>query len=408
MSHYFTRTASLVLAFGFFISCTSLQSSNQYSDSTNELSKQEINNRLTDLDNEIASNPEQADLYYQKGKLLTSLAKKEDSPTKRTDSYSNARSSLDKALTLYQDQSESASVNKITDLLNVTWSLEHNKGIELMQPQATDQAEYGRAAAHFHNATIIIPDSANAYTMKARALYNDQQPKEAIATLEQAQKELASPPSSLLEQLAFLYLEHNDPQKAVAIYEQAQSFSSDNMNVLHGLANAYIDVGDHGKAVEILKQLIDSKPQNVVYRESLATELYFLGKSKLDAVIASVKEEKSLAETNLDSAKTLISEAEKQFKNVLESNSNDQKLQYRVAQFYYNSASKYQQLLAHVNEDHRESLQELVTNYLSASVPLLEVAAERNPDNQNIWDQLYRAYTILGMEREAENAKDNL
>ncbi len=68
----------------------------------------------------------------------------------------------------------------------------------------------------------------------------------------------------LLEQLAFLYLENDQPRKAIEIFEQAESFSDQNLNLLHGLSNAYINAGEHKKAVDLLYQLIESKPDRTL------------------------------------------------------------------------------------------------------------------------------------------------
>lgn len=407
MIHYFTRIASLVLAFGFFISCSSLQPSTQDSESANKLSKQQIEKQLEDLDKKISSHPNESDLYFERGKLLTKLAQKNGDPSQRVSHYTNARSNFDKAFELYQDSA--VNVEKINDLLNVSWSHEHNKGVELLQEESPENINYSRAADHFNNATILIPDSANSYTMKARALYHNQQAKEAISTLEKAKDHINPPPSLLLEQLAFLYLQNNDPRKAINIYEEAESFSGQNLNLLHGLANAYISAEEHSKAITILEQLIESEPRNIIYGQSLATELYHVGKLELDSIAKNIdNKDITLEETNFDSVKTLLTKAEEQFKWIAEANPNDQEIQERVAQFHYNSASNYHRLVTLVQDKHRDELQKLVQQHLSASIPLLEKIVEHNQANQTIWEQLYRAYSILGMENKAENAKANI
>ncbi|MDZ7660698.1 tetratricopeptide repeat protein [Fodinibius sp.] len=406
MIHYYTRIASLVLAFGFFISCSTLQPSNQESANAANLSEQQIQQQIKSLDKDISSNPEQADLYFQKGKLLTQLAQKKEDPSERISPYTIARQVLDRAENLYDNTADSE--NKVSDLLNVTWSLEHNQGIKLLQDKNAGQPNYERAIAHFNNATVVIPDSAVSYTMKARTLYKNQQQKEAIKTLETARKKIENAPTLLLEQLAFLYLENNNPKKAIRIYEQAESFSSRNLNLLHGLSNAYINAGEHQKAVELLEQLIKDEPQNIVYAQSLATELYFLGKSKVDSVTAALKQGDSLDETAFDSVDTLFSQAKEQFNKISDANPGNLEIQERTATFYFNSASQYQKLLPLVSEEHQKKLQEKIKQYLSASIPLFENLAEQGQKNKEIWKKLFQAYSILEMEQEAENAKANL
>ncbi len=406
MIHDFTRIASFVLAFGFFISCSTIQSSTQNSSSSDNLSEKQIQQQINTLDKNIASNPEQADLYFQKGKLLTQLAQKKDAPSNRVSPYSDARTSLDRAADLFNNSTDS--VDKVSDLLNITWSLEHNQGVKLLQGKDANQQDYKEAAAHFNNATVVLPDSAISYTMKARALYKNQQPNKAINTLEDAQRQISNPPTILLEQLAYLYLENNNPEKAIAVYEQAESFSDKNLNLLHGLSNAYINAGEHQKAIELLEQLIENEPQNIIYGQSLATELYFAGKSQLDSTASHLEKGKALESTNYNNADSLFARAGKQFEQVSDANPGNLEIQKRTATFYYNTASQYQKLLPVISDKHRKQLQKKIKEYLSASIPLLETLTEQEPQNKQTWKKLFQAYSILGMEQEAKNAKANL
>lgn len=406
MIHHITRIASFVLAFGFFISCSTLQSSTQDSAASATPSEQQIRQQIKSLDENISSNPEQADLYFRKGKLLTKLAQKRENASERVSPYKDARQVLEQAIKLYNDAEEPE--DKVRDLLNVTWRLEHNQGVKFLQEENGVQPNYEGAITHFNNATIVIPDSAISYTMKAQALYKNQQPKEAINTLEKAQRRINKPPVHLLEQLAYLYLENSDPRKAIAVYEQAESFSNRNLNLLHGLSNAYINAEEHQKAVELLEQLIKDKPQNVTYGQSLATELYFLGKSKLDSVVIALRNGNTLEETAFDSANILLNKSEEQFNQISDANPGNLEIQERKATFYYNSASQYQKLVPFASDEEQEQLQEKVKQYLSASVPLFESLVEQRPQNPKIWKKLYHAYSILGMNQEAENAKANL
>lgn len=408
MIHYYTRIASFVLAFGFFISCSTLQSSTQESAPSNNLSEQQIRQQIKSLDKNISSNPEQADLYFKKGKLLTKLAQKKEDPSERVSPYKNAHQVLNRAATLYNETEASKSENEVNDLLKVTWSLEHNQGVKLLQTENVDKPNFKEAVAHFNNATIIIPDSAISYTMKARTLYKNQQSKEAIETLETARNHIENPPVLLLEKLAFLYLENNNPQQAIGIYEQAESFSSRDLNVLHGLSNAYINAGEHQKAIELLEQLIKDEPRNIVYGQSLATEFYFLGKSKINSIASDLKSGNSLDSTAFDSVNTLFSKAEEQFSQISDANPDNLEIQERTATFYYNSASQYQKLIPLISKEYQAQLQEKVKQYLSASIPLFENLVEQDQQSQQIWEKLFQAYSILEMEQEAENAKANL
>lgn len=399
MIHLSTRIASLALAFGFFIGCSTLQSPNSNSPQT--LSTKQLQQRIDSLDQQIESGNTNPDLYYQKGKFLTELAQKRDDPVQRTSPYINARNSLAQADELYQGS------EKVQELLKVTWSIEHNQGVKILQSDTNGSPDFTRAAAHFNNATIIIPDSAISYKMKARAFYRDQQSQKAINALEDARQNADDVPTLLLEQLAFLYLENDQPQKAVEIYEQAESFSDQNLNLLHGLSNAYINASEHKKAVDLLQQLIESDPENIIYGQTLARELYFLAAEQLDGIASDLRQKENTS-VEISSADSLLNRSENQFERILNENPEDEELKLSFAKFYHNSASKYQQLLPHVDSEEKQQLEEKIEQYLSSSIPLLEQLAEERPEDKEVWQNLYQAYSYLGMEEKARNAKSNL
>ena len=408
MDYQFTRIASLVLAFGFFFSCTTLDSSQQnVVSSSQNLTEQQIQQRVDSLNQRIAAGERTPAIYYQKGDLLSKLARKKEEPSARKSIYAEAHNVLMQATDLYNDQPESET-NKVQELLKVNWSNEHNQGVQIFQRDTSStDPNYTRAADHFTNATIIIPDSAVSYTMGAKAYYRNKQPQKAINMLQQGQKNISTPPPSLLEQLAFLYMENGQPQKAAAIYEQAESFSSENINLLHGLSNAYINAGKHEKAVELLQRLIDKKPENAIYRQSLATELYLTAAEKFSSIISGLREGQSLGNTSFGTADSLFNQAKNHFQRAMELQSNNQELMLSFANFYQNGASKYQQLLPYIAKSENQELQPKIREYVSSSVPLFEQLAEQNPDQQQYWHNLYKAYSYLGMEQEAENVKSN-
>lgn len=405
MFDYFTRIASLVLAFGFFISCSTLQSTNQEKQTARELSEKQIEQRLDSLSKQINSDHQEPDLFYEKGSLLTKLAQKQEEPEARTEIYVNANQSLTQAANLYAPGEQT---EKVEELLNVTWSNEHNQGVQILQNDTTkEKSDYARAAAHFKNATVIIPDSTISYKMGARAYYQSQQPQKAIEILNKARKNVNSLPVPLLEQLAFLYLENDQQQKAVEIYEEAEAFSDQNLNLLHGLANAYINAGEHQKATELLDQLIGIEPKNVIYAQSLATELYFLASEQLQSMTSSLQKGEQIDRTSFEDADSLLNRAENQFKRIIDQKPSDYELKLNFANFYQNAASKYQRLLPLVEGSEKDKLHEKINRYISNAIPLLEQVAEKNPDESNVWQKLYQAYSYLGMEEKARNVKSN-
>jgi len=406
MIHYFTRIASLVLAFGFFISCSVLNSSHSGIKPSDKLSETEIQQKLNSINDELSSDSSNADLYYKKGVLLTDLAQKKTDPSERTSIYRQAEQSLQQAADIYQDSSDD---EKVHQLLKVTWSNEHNNGVQLMQSDSSSQApNYERAASFFRNATAVIPDSSISYKMEARAYYKNDQPRKAIQVLEEARRNISRPPSLLLEQLAYLYLENDQPPKAIEVYEEAKAHSDQNVNLIHGLSNAYIKAGNHERAVKMLKLLTKNEPKNVIYHQRLATELYQWASEKLGNTAQALNNGTQLPNTSYATADSLVERATSEFQTVNQQLPKDWEQKREFAFFYQDIAAKYQKLLPLVESQQQQAIHSKIQHHLESSLPLLEEISREHPDDRQLWQSLYNTYSYLGMEEKANNAKSNL
>lgn len=410
MHSFFTRMVVplLGITFGFFIGCTVLKGPSQEPVEPDELTKPQIENQLQSLNKNISDGDANADIFYQKGFLLSEFAKKTDEPADRTDTYAQMQQSLQNADEAFERANLPSGNQKVDELLKITWSNEHNQGVQIMQSDSTLSGEdLEKAAVYFQNATVILPDTAISYKMQARAYYKNHNISQAIATLEKAHNQIDNLPPEMVEQLAFLYLENDEPQKAITVFEQTESFSNQNLNVLHGLANAYIAADQHGKAVSLLLKLTENRPNNIIYLQALATEYYHLGESKIDDLISGSIAEQDRAKA-ISEADSLFEEAQTYYEDTLSESNGNQDISRTVAQFYQNAAAKYQKLLPVVEENRRSQIKQKINNYLRASLPLYQEMVQQNPKSTQLWKNLYQVYTYLGMTQEAEEAKANI
>lgn len=406
MIHLITRMTSSLLVFGFFISCSTLSPTSEHSNPSDDLTQTELQQEIDSLNQQIKEGDGTADLLYKKGIFLNSLAQKKEDPSQRSALYASVNQSLRKASRLYKETSRNDEEQKAEELLQVSWSNEHNQGVQIIQGDSTaERPDLNKAAAHFKNATIIIPDSSISYKMEARAFYQLQQTGQAIQTLERAQDSIDTLPLPLSEQLAFLYLENDQPLEAIALYEETGSFSDQNLNLLHGLSNAYMKANQHQKAIEILKQLTASEPKNILYGQSLATEFYHLASERLDSVVSKLNEGMSLEQTNLSKVDSLLEQAENQYSRLIDHTPQHQELQLNFAHFYQNSGAIYQRLLPLVEGEHKQEIEKNIKQFLLASLPLYEELSGQG--NDEIWEDLYQIYSYLGMQEKARKAKAN-
>lgn len=409
MNITFTRMVILFMGitFGFFIGCSTLSPSSQKNVNPDELSTQELRVEINSINQRISSNQDDADLYYQKGYLLSQYAQKLENPSDRTATYEELQSSLQNAERLFADANLPSGKQKVDELLKVTWSSEHNIGVQIMQSDSTlDAEDFENAAIHFKNATRVLPDTAISYKMEARAYYKNGKNAEALQALEEARNEIDTLPAEMLEQLAFLYLETGQPSKAVQVYEETETaISSGNLNVIHGLANAYISAGDHVKAVSLLNELVENEPDNIIYAQTLATEYYRLGSSKLAEITNGSSSSLSTAEL-LEDADSLFTRARTQLESSLSGKTGNQELQEALVSFYQNTASKYQSVLPDLADSKKAEIREIIRDYLSSSIPVYEELVQEYPEtSRTYWKNLYEAYSYLGMSEKAEEAK---
>jgi len=402
MANFITRLASLVLAFGLFYGCSVFSSTSNQEPSIPQ-TKENLEERLNYLNNQIQVNPRDPTLYFDKGNILNELAHKIENPEARHSYYARMRESLNKADSLYGSLIDETGKSNIKELLQVTWSNEHNQGVEIMQTDSTLTREsLEEATAHFSNAITIIPDSLISYELKARAHYRNQQPTNAIKTLETAVTEVEQVPSPILEQLAFLYLETENPAQAIETYEQADSFSSTDPNVIHGLANAYMLAGQHHRAIDLLRQLVEREPKNALYRQTLGNELYSLGSTVLDSLITSGN---NLTRADVDYIDSLFTDAEKQLNDARSLNPGNGEFKQNLAFFHQNYATQLKKIHKYYASPDSAVMEEEIREHLRSAISLLEELTREYPENRQYWKNLYQAYSYLGMTEKAREAR---
>jgi len=414
MQFSFTRMVIPVIGitFGFFISCsTTNTTTSQQPVEPEELTVEQIETELRSIDKQIENEQENADLFYQKGFLLNEYAKSIEAPAQRNATYQEMHETLKEADRQFTMTDLPSGNQKVDELLKIAWSNEHNQGVQIMQSDSTlESNDYETAALHFRNATAILPDTAISYKMEARAYYQNHDIEKAISILEKANRNIDILPNEMLEQLAFLYLENEQPRNAISVFEQAKSFSNENLNVLHGLANAYISADEHDKAVSLLEQLVEDEPQNIIYSRALATEYYHLGSEKLKELADNPPRSVDM-ENELVEADSLLDKAEEFYRVALSNSNGLEEVTLTAAQFYQNAAARYQKVLSKISDNDEQlqtEVEEKIENYLNASIPLYQKLVQNSPQASKWWNNLYQVYTYLGMSEEAEEAKSKI
>lgn len=398
MSYPIARMSCLVLAFGLLIGCSTLQDLTGGPDSRAvEAGGGDPELELADLNRRIENGEADALTYYRKGEILQERARAMTEPAPRQPLYRDMRQALLEARRRPDDGEDAGTAERADELLKVSWSNEHNSGLQQSGADSSRTGtDPGRAVAHFRNAITIIPDSLSSYRLKARTHYRNGQPAEAIATLEDARGRIAPLPPEIMEQLAFLHFEQENYEEAIAVYREAGAAQSDNRNMVHGLANAYIQAGRHAEAIPLLQDLAESRPGTLSYALSLGTELWFAGLAHLEQAGAP-----PLQEADYRRADSLFRRAEALYGELVEDRPEDENLRRQFAHLCQNVSLLYRDH-AGLPGAPQQMLQGLITHYLESSLPHLVFLSDREESGEGEYTRrLISVYTWLGMEEQA-------
>lgn len=317
MQNLFTRMSMLVIAFGFFISCSKAFEP-VFTAQQPEATAQELLDQASEL---RSKDPNSIDAAILEGQAYSKLAR-EKSPSARLDDYRTMKDAFGSALNRNAaDRLPNSVIETVNHTLNTSWSLEHNTGAGIISSDSTRSTQQLRTAlAHAQNAVLIQPDSLISYELLADTYALLGEPEDAIKTLLLADS-LHRPESQRIhEHIAFLYMNAENAEEAVTWYESAlrwqQSRAERNVypgepglqrgsliNTWHGLVNAYIAAGQSDNAISSLEQLLEISPANRSYKSVLSTQLVARISTQFEN---SSTPDRSLIVTTLDKLSELV------------------------------------------------------------------------------------------------------
>jgi len=386
------RMLSLALAFGIFftLSCSTIENTESTSPSGDDAAT--LQERINEVNQEISANPNNTQLQVRKANLLYQRSQNMSQIENRNPIYQNIRDIADS----YSSNPNIS--NQLDDVLSKAWHLEKQTGMSFLQENEAAQSEsFSKIVSHFQNAITLIPDSLQTYSLLATSYYQHGNLNQAIATLEQAEDQHDSYEPAISEKLAYLYLETGDLSEAERRYRDLVDYDPDKLIYQHGLINVLILSDKHGQAVEMLEELSGEYPTRYAYQESLATELYYLFKTKTESM-ASLSTNNELSEEEQDELTSLLRSVHTIFETIQESFPTTEENLHRMASFYKNASSRLSQL-----PETNSELEEMEQSFMEYALPLWEQLAEINSDNLGYINNLYQVYLDLDMQEEAES-----
>lgn len=401
----FTRTASKWLAFGsFFVllsACSTLFQSIDPGEAEQAYDDEQYEEALSITERMLEEEPGNADLLLIRARSLDKMAASRSYPSERSDYYSE----MIRTLETLEQQADSRHLESRDELIAESWQREQSAGTDILQEvPEPDSDVYNHMKDHFNNALLLNPVGSETYASLASIYYGQGELQRALELIEQAEDNLDRLPFELRETQAYLLLETGEIELAKSIYRDLLDEQPGHFDVMHGLVNAYILTDDHESSVRHLRDLVEMEPDNFLYHQTLATELFFY----INSSIQSLEDQDLPDEERMDVWQFIMDqliEAENHYQAVLELHPNPDEILYSTAAFYKNMARNLIQAAAEGDDAIAEDLLGMATDLLSRSLPVWEDVADLNPENPDIWMSMYQIYSHLGMDNEAESAR---
>jgi tetratricopeptide (TPR) repeat protein len=370
-----TRFASLLLAVGFFYGCSSSAPTvDTY------LDQGLYEEALAEIDQQLERNPDQPDLYIQKGEILLEIALNE-SVENRDMYYVEAVETFNEAE--FQGITDEQS-NDIEKSLNDAWVNELNAGTDIYADDTiVDRTEI--AIAHFDNAIILNESEPTAYLSKSVALYNSNELNDAIETLNEARGTISDVPEKLYEYLGFLHLQNSNAEQAKFYYELANTDIASNKNIAFGLVNIYILNRERERAIDLLQDLNNGIPNDARIKNVLGTQLFFIAEGVLnDLSDAYITNDLTMVDQLKFEAEGVGEQAEEELINAYQLESTNPEYIQSLAVFYNNLTGMYLSLAEIAPEEDVSLFNNKAETLIGFAIQYYELLASINPGDAEI------------------------
>lgn len=388
----------------------------------------------------IDSDPDNGDGYYYMAVAYASIAA-EKPADERVEDYEKAREYFMEARDRYDDQMISSDeADNLDEILVETWGFEHNSGVEPLTDDiiSSDEDSLMLARHHFKNATSINPDSVQSFNLLAEVEF-------ALGDLEEAERitrhiiyDMQKADLFNYYRLAFYLMEGDRDDEAIDILTEARDEYPDEIEIVQELANAYLAIGDTDKALEVVRELIERDPENPQYRLVYATQVYQMvqdiddqireihddmydfsreirdkarepdaDEQEIEDMLAELDRKQENANELIEESFRFSDRAQEELQFALENDPENPDVHATLGILYQNRAAVMQDKRNMTDDmDEADEFDKQAQEYLEQSLPHYEKAAELEPDNPEHWRSLFRIYTNLGMEQEAEEAQE--
>jgi tetratricopeptide (TPR) repeat protein len=213
--------------------------------------------------------------------------------------------------------------------------------------------------------------------------------------------------------LAFTYMRLDSLQEARVTYKKFLDVEPENVETIHALANLNFQLKNYDEVVELETKVLELNPKDSDAVANLALAYDFLGEKEkamatYEKAIQDSPDDKDLV-FNLARLHYVNGDYDKAvalFQKVIAIDPEDFDSNLNVGNAYLQMADEYRKSLAKREEAGEEITQEdmdKLIEYYRQSIPYMEKASEKKPEDANIWNNLGVAHIQAG---NAEKGKE--
>lgn len=380
-----TRYASLVLAIGFFISCSSSKFS-----ADKLISEGKFQEAIDKIDIELDKNPSSS-LYFQKGEIHGLIAQDSNVEQRESD-YQQMVSAFESARAYQADSKNNFIETEIDSLVYYYWELEHRSG--LAEYEKSSDLASSIAIRDFSNAIVIDSEQLESYKSLSIALYNNNDIDGAITTLKKAES-IDSTDIKIFENLGFLYLEIGNPEQSIIYYKKANQDLIKNKNIAFGLVNAYISQNRTLEATVFLSKLVEEYPTEAKLHNVYGTQLFNQVSELFPNLNASyASSDTSTVNTLKVEIEGLSEKAEYQLIEAYKVDTSSIEFTESLAVFYNNMSGNYFSTHTLAFESDKKALKKKALSLTDFAITYYKKLAELNSDNDSYLKKIANLNTL--------------
>ena len=382
---------------------------------------------LIAADSAIVADPTNGQANYYKAYVLSQIAANEPVITNRKpifeEMYSNLVIAQEKFDAMEEPPFESL---QIVDLKIESWSREHNASIEYAtndSVKASVEEPLKIAIAHLMNATTVNPDSALSFDVIAQIYRMDGDYTNAAESLEKAIEIREKASAEDYDRLASYYFMVENYSSALISIDAGLELYPDSIFLVQKKADALFETNDTDGALKVVNELIVRDPSNPQYYLVVGTQIYQRVQALSDEYQDNndaiydlkgtdgsedeiVKLETRNAEI-LAESEELTSRAENALVKAVEIDNVNPVAFNTLGILYQNKAAAlFEQRNITTDNDEAARFDELARAEAEKAMLNYERASELNPEDQGIWETLFRIYTLLDYREKAEAAME--